>query len=301
MNVMKRVAVVMGGTSNEREVSLKSGAAVVEGLKEAGFDVVPVVLSEDRIESLPQGVEVVFLALHGGYGENGGAQADLDALGMPYTGPGAAASRITIDKIATKRVLDAAGVPTAPYEVLPRGVDACALPLPVVVKPPRDGSSVGISKVVEPGQWAAALKAARDVDPLGEVLVEAYIPGREWTVGVVGTQALPVVEIQAPNGWYGFTEKYTQGMTRYVFPENVEDAPLVAQCQLLALLAFQAVGCRGVSRIDFRVTPEGQPYVLEINTIPGFTATSLLPKAAAKKGLSFSALCATLVNFAACD
>lgn len=301
MNVMKRVAVVMGGTSNEREVSLKSGAAVVEGLKEAGFDVVPVVLSEDRIEALPQGVDVVFLALHGGYGENGGVQADLDALGMPYTGPGAAASRITIDKIATKRVLDAAGVPTAPYEVLPRGVEVSALPLPVVVKPPRDGSSVGISKVAEPGQWAAALKAARDVDPLGEVLVEAYIPGREWTMGVVGTQALPVVEIQAPNGWYGFTEKYTQGMTRYVFPENVEDAPLAAQCQLLALLAFQAVGCRGVSRIDFRVTPEGQPFVLEINTIPGFTATSLLPKAAAKKGLSFSALCATLVNFAACD
>ena len=301
MNVMKRVAVVMGGTSNEREVSLKSGAAVVEGLKEAGFDVVPVVLDADRIEALPTGVEAVFVALHGGYGENGGVQADLDKLGVPYTGPGAAASRITIDKIATKRVLDEAGVPTAPYEVLPRGVETTTLPLPVVVKPPRDGSSVGISKVTEAGQWAAALKAAREVDPQGEVLVEAYIPGREWTVGVVGGQALPVVEIQAPNGWYGFTEKYTKGVTRYVFPEGVEEAPLVAQCQILALLAFQAVGCRGVSRVDFRVTPEGQPYVLEINTIPGFTATSLLPKAAAKMGLSFSALCAKLLTFAACD
>jgi len=297
---MKRVAVLMGGTSSESEVSLRSGAAVVEGLKQAGFDVVPVVLTEDRVESLPAGVEAVFIALHGGYGENGGVQADLDRLGVPYTGPGAAASRITIDKIATKRVLEAAGVPTAPYEVLPRGRDTTALPLPVVVKPPRDGSSVGISKVTEPGQWAAALKMAREADPQGEVLVEAYIPGREWTVGVIAGEALPVVEILAPNGWYGYTEKYTKGMTQYVFPESLDDAPLVAQCQVLALLSFQAVGCRGVSRIDFRVSPKGQPYVLEINTVPGFTATSLLPKAAAKKGLSFSALCARLLEHAAC-
>lgn len=297
---MKRVAVVMGGTSNEREVSLRSGAAVVEGLLEAGFDAVPVVLEEDRIEALPEGVEAVFLALHGGYGENGGAQADLDRLGVPYTGPGAAASRITIDKIATKRVLEAAGVPTAPFEVLPRGAERTSLALPVVVKPPRDGSSVGISKVTEPGQWAAALKAAREIDAQGEVLVEAYIPGREWTVGVVGGEALPVVEILAPDGWYGFTEKYTKGLTRYVFPEGAEDAPLVASCQVLALLAFEAAGCRGVSRVDFRVTPDGKPYVLEINTIPGFTATSLLPKAAAKKGIAFSALCALLLEHAAC-
>ena len=290
----------MGGTSSEREVSLRSGAAAVEGLKEAGYDVVPVVLDENRIDRLPAGVEAVFLALHGGYGENGGVQADLDKLGVPYTGPGAAASRITIDKIATKRVLEAAGVPTAPYEVLPRGKNETKLPLPVVVKPPRDGSSVGISRVAERGQWAAALKAARDVDPQGEVLVEAYIPGREWTVGVVGKQALPVIEIQAPNGWYGYTEKYTKGMTRYVFPESAEDAPLVAQCQILALLAFQAAGCRGMSRVDFRVTPDGRPYVLEINTIPGFTATSLLPKAAAKAGMSFSQLCAKLLESAAC-
>jgi len=298
---MKRVAVLMGGTSSEREVSLRSGAAVVEGLKEAGFDAVPVVLDKNVVERLPDGTDAVFIALHGGYGENGGVQADLDRLGVPYTGPGAAASRITIDKIATKRVLEAAGVPTAPYEVLERGDDRLTLPLPVVVKPPRDGSSVGISKVAEPGQWPEALKAARAADPKGEVLVEAFIPGREWTVGVIGGEALPVVEIRAPNGWYGYTEKYTKGVTQYVFPESAEDAPLVAQCQVLALLAFQATGCRGVSRIDFRVTPDGKPYVLEINTVPGFTATSLLPKAAAKKGLSFSALCVRLLEHAACN
>jgi len=298
---MKRVAVLMGGTSSERDVSIRSGTAVVSALLAEGVEALPVVLDANRIDALPKGVTDVFLALHGGYGENGGVQADLDKLGVPYTGPGAAASRITIDKIATKRILEKAGIPTAAYEVLTRGKDATSLPLPVVVKPPRDGSSVGISKVTEPGQWAAALKTAREADPRGEVLVEAYIPGREWTVGILGDEALPVVEIQAPNGWYGYTEKYTKGMTNYVFPESEADKPLVAQCQLLALLAFKAVGCRGVSRVDFRVTPEGQPYVLEINTIPGFTATSLLPKAAAKKGMSFGALCVRLLDFAACD
>jgi len=291
----------MGGTSSERDVSIRSGTAVVSALLAEGVEALPVVLDANRIDALPKGVTDVFLALHGGYGENGGVQADLDKLGVPYTGPGAAASRITIDKIATKRILEKAGIPTAAYEVLTRGKDATSLPLPVVVKPPRDGSSVGISKVTEPGQWAAALKTAREADPRGEVLVEAYIPGREWTVGILGDEALPVVEIQAPNGWYGYTEKYTKGMTNYVFPESEADKPLVAQCQLLALLAFKAVGCRGVSRVDFRVTPEGQPYVLEINTIPGFTATSLLPKAAAKKGMSFGALCVRLLDFAACD
>lgn len=296
---MKRVAVVMGGVSNEREVSLKSGTAIVEGLKGAGFDVMPVVLDAERIGPLPDGVEAVFIALHGGYGENGGIQEDLDKLGIPYTGPGAVVSRVTIDKVATKRVLEQAGVPTPPYEVLPRGIETTSLPLPVVVKPPRDGSSVGISKVTEPGQWKAALETARALDPQGEVLAEAYIPGREWTVGVVGGEALPVVEIQAPEGWYGFEEKYVKSDTRYVFPESLEDAPLVAQCQMLALVAFEAAGCRGVSRVDFRVTPEGEPYVLEINTVPGFTATSLLPKAAAKAGLTFSGLCAKLLTHAA--
>jgi D-alanine-D-alanine ligase len=296
---MKRIAVVMGGTSSEREVSLRSGVAVIGGLNEAGFDAVPVVLDADRIEGLPAGTEAVFIALHGGYGENGGVQADLDRLGVPYTGPGAAASRVAIDKIATKRALEKAGVPTPPYEVLPRGAETATLPLPVVVKPPRDGSSVGISKVARPDEWAAALEAARAVDPRGEVLVEAYIPGREWTVGVVDGQALPVVEIRAPQGWYGFQEKYTQGMTEYVFPESEGDVPLVAKCQVLALVAFEAVGCRGVSRVDFRVTPEGEPYALEINTVPGFTATSLLPKAAARAGLTFSGLCAKLLACAA--
>lgn len=298
---MKKVAVLMGGTSSEREVSLRSGAAVVKGLQEAGFEVVPVTLNENTLAGLPADVDVAFLALHGGYGENGGVQADLDARGIPYTGPGAASSRITMDKIATKRVLDAAGIATAPYEVLPAGKDETTIALPLVVKPPRDGSSVGVSKVTEWAQWPEALALARKADPKGEALVEQYILGREWTVSVVGGEALPVVEICAAGGWYGFAEKYTAGTTRYLFPEAEEDKALLARCQEMALAAMKAVGGRGVSRVDFRVSPEGNPYVLELNTIPGFTATSLLPKAAARAGMNFSALCARLVELAACN
>lgn len=297
---MKKIAVLMGGTSSERDVSLRSGTAVVKGLKEAGYIVVPVVLDQNSLESLPRDVDAVFIALHGGYGENGGVQADLDRLGLPYTGPGAASSKIAMDKIATKRVLDEAGIPTARYEVLSKDQNTTSMPLPLVVKPPRDGSSVGVSKVTDWSQWEKALQSARDADPNGEVLVEQYIPGREWAVSVLGETALPVVEIQAANGWYGFAEKYTAGTTQYVFPESKEDGALIALCQKLAVAAIQAVGCRGVSRVDFRVSPEGNPYVLEINTIPGFTATSLLPKAAAKVGMTFSQLCGRLIESAAC-
>lgn len=298
---MKRVAVLMGGTSNEREVSLRSGGAVVSALQAEGFEAIPVILNKDNLDELPRDIESVFLALHGGYGENGGVQYDLDQLNIPYTGPGVAASRLAMDKIATKRCLDAAHLPTPPYEVLTAETTNTSIPLPVVVKPPRDGSSVGISKVSEPSQWIVALAEARRVDPLGEVLVEQYIPGREWTVGVVGGKALPVVEIRAPNGWYGFKEKYTMGMTQYLFPEDEPgvDVALLTTCQTLAVKAFHALGCRGVSRIDFRVTPEGQPFILEVNTLPGLTATSLLPKAAARAGESFGALCVHLLKLAA--
>ncbi|MEI7945669.1 MAG: D-alanine--D-alanine ligase [bacterium] len=296
---MKRVAVLMGGTSNERDVSLRSGGAVVRALQAEGLEVVPVVLECDSIESLPRDIDAVFLALHGGYGENGGVQQDLDQLSIPYTGPGAAASRIAMDKIATKKCLEAAKLPTPPYDVLTAQMTCTMLQLPVVVKPPRDGSSVGISKVTEPSHWNDALAAARAIDPDGEVLVEQYIPGREWTVSVIGGVALPVVEICAPNGWYGFTEKYTQGMTQYLFPEGAENATLILTCQKLAVQAFHAIGCRGVSRVDFRITPEGNPFILEINTLPGLTATSLLPKAAARAGESFGALCLHLLKLAA--
>jgi D-alanine-D-alanine ligase len=297
----RNVGVLMGGCSSEREISLTSGRAVVEGLREAGYLVTPVILDQESVTGRLGGLEAVFIALHGGYGENGGVQADLDALRMPYTGSGAAASRTAMCKIATKKLLVKAGIPTAGYEVLSKGMDCTRLPLPVVVKPPRDGSSVGISCVRSPADWPAALAEARSHDAAGEVLVETYLPGREWTVGVVGEEAFPVIEIQPPNGWYDFKAKYTKGASQYVFPEGAEFDALTKKCRDLALAAFRAVGCRGLGRVDFRVLPDGRPFVLEINTIPGFTPTSLLPKAAARAGIAFPHLCDRIQSLARCD
>jgi len=296
---MKRIAVLMGGTSNEREVSLKSGSAVAAALEESGCEVIPVVLEMDSVESLPSDVDAVFIALHGGYGENGGVQADLDRLGVPYTGPGSAASRLAMDKVETKNLLKQAEIPTAPWEVLKVGDSLKELSLPVVVKPPREGSSVGLSKVVEAGELGNALEAACSEDPQGEALVESFIPGREWTVGIIGGEALPVVEIIAPGGWYGFEEKYTKGMTNFAFPDPEKEGELIAKAQCYALLAYETLGCRGVSRVDFRVTAEGELSVLEVNTIPGMTSTSLLPRAAGKAGINFSNLCLKLIELAA--
>ena len=296
-----KVGVLMGGCSSEREISLTSGRAVVEGLREAGYQVAPVILDQESVAGRLDGLDAVFIALHGGYGENGGVQADLDALRMPYTGSGAQASRTAMCKIATKKLLVKAGIPTADYEVLPRGATQTCLPLPVVVKPPRDGSSVGISRVLSPADWPTALAEARSHDAAGEVLVETYLPGREWTVGIVGEEAFPVIEIQPPNGWYDFKAKYTKGVSQYFFPEGPEFDALTRNCRDMALTAFQVVGCRGLGRVDFRVLPDGRSFVLEINTIPGFTPTSLLPKAAARAGNSFPRLCDRILGMACCD
>lgn len=299
MSRYHRVAVLMGGASSERDVSLRSGQAVVKGLLDAGYDATPVVLARAALEGVPAGTEAVFLALHGGYGEDGGVQADLDRLGLPYTGSGAAASRLAMDKVATKRRLEMCGVPTPEYEVLAAGESAARLTPPLVVKPPRDGSSVGVSLVRHADEWPAALAQARTFDK--EVLVERYIEGREWTVGVVGDEALPAVEIRAAGGWYGFEAKYVDKTTVYCFPDDPADRATLARASALALDTFRALGARGLGRVDFRVTEDGRLFVLELNSLPGFTASSLLPKAAARAGLSFSALCARVMELACCD
>lgn len=308
MQIFKKIAVLMGGTSNEREVSLVSGKNVAEALASLGtYEVVPVVLDADNLDALPGDVDACYITLHGGWGENGGVQAALDARGIPYTGPGAASSRITMDKIETKKALDQAGVPNAPWCVV-GAADAdlkeneLPLPLPVVVKAPRDGSSVGVYCVKTFGQWHDAVCKAVEIDRAkfggaGEALVEAFIPGREMTVGVLGRQVLPVVEICAPGGWYGYEEKYNSNETRYPFPTDA----FLPEMQRLALAAFDATQCRGVTRVDFRVTPEGQMFVLELNTSPGMTGHSLVPKAAAQIGLSFSELCDRVLKAATHD
>lgn len=303
------VAVLMGGTSNERDVSLNSGRNVVEALQSLGkYDVIPTILETDSLDALPAKVDACYIALHGGWGESGGVQAALDARGIPYTGPGAKASRLAMDKIATKRVLDAAGIPNAtPWTVVTDPAAPCPIPLPCVVKPPMDGSTVGISRVRTPEEWPSALALALQTDAalrarLGlstpsEALAEAFIPGREMTVGIVGREVLPVVEICAPGGWYGYEEKYQSEETRYPFPTDA----FLPEMQRLALAAYDATGCRGVTRVDFRITPEGNLYVLELNTSPGMTGHSLVPKAAAHAGIDFGPLCDRILSLAAHD
>ena len=290
---MKKIAVLMGGKSSEREVSLASGRNVAEALASLGkYEVVPVDLKEENLDALPDGVDAVYIALHGGWGENGGVQAALNARAIPYTGPGVHASQVAMDKVRTKTILERAAVPTAPWALADREAEASPLPLPVVVKPPRDGSSVGISKVTDAAGWRKALDAAFACasmqGPDDTVLVEAFVPGREFTVAVVDGKAWPVIEIVAKGGWYGYAEKYDSDETRYPF---LEDAGLAAELQALAVKAYRAVGCRGVTRVDFRVSPSGGCFVLELNTSPGFTSHSLVPKAGIKTGLTFAQVC----------
>lgn len=297
---MKKIAVLMGGTSSEREVSLQSGKNVAEALASLGkYEVVPVVLDSDDLGAMPRDVDAAYIALHGGWGENGGVQSALDALKIPYTGPGALASRIAMDKIKTKMVLEMKGVPTAAWSLASPGDEKSPLPLPVVVKPPCDGSSVGISKVSTPEAWGPALDAAlAAMKKSGEVLVEEFIPGRELTVGVIDGEPLPVIEIVAKGGWYGYHEKYESEETRYPF---LEDGELSEKLKKTAVDAFNAVGCRGVTRVDFRVSPLGRCYVLELNTSPGFTAHSLVPKAGMKTGLTFAGVCERILSCARHD
>jgi len=311
---MKKIAVLMGGKSNEREVSLVSGKNVFEALKSLGkYEVIPVDLTEDNLDAMPKDVDAAYIALHGGWGESGGVQAALNALNIPYTGPGAKSSEVAMDKVKTKMVLEMKGVPTAAWSLASPGTGRSPLPLPVVVKPPCDGSSVGISKVSKEDDWLPALRAAEAAmkEP-GNVLVEEFIPGREFTVAVVDGEAWPVIEIVAKGGWYGYEEKYNSEETRYPF--LVEEGPgteareardarreLSRKLQDLAVKAYRAVGCRGVTRVDFRVSPLGRCYVLELNTSPGFTSHSLVPKAGMRTGLTFAEVCDRILSSAACD
>lgn len=299
----------MGGRSSEREVSLQSGRNVAEALASLGkYEVVPVDVTDDTLAALPRDVDAAYIALHGGWGENGGVQAALDALKIPYTGPGVQASQIAMDKVKTKMVLEMKNVPTAKWSLASPDTEKPPLPLPVVVKPPCDGSSVGISKVSTESDWPkardlafSAIASSSQVLKTSEpptVLVEEFIPGREFTVAVVDGKAWPVIEIVAKDGWYGYEEKYTSNETRYPF---LEDGELSSRMQKIAVDAYQAVGCRGVTRVDFRVSPLGRCYVLELNTSPGFTAHSLVPKAGIKTGLTFAGVCDRILQSADYD
>lgn len=280
------VVVLKGGFSEEREVSLASGAAIAGGLRAAGYEVTEVDVTSPGFV-LPEGCSAVFIALHGTYGEDGGVQQRLDDLGVPYTGSGVEASRRAFDKLLSEQCLREAGIPVPASEVCRRG-DCPALNLPVVVKPPRQGSSVGCSLVFDAAALQPALDEAWRYDD--EALVQQYIPGREFTVGVIGDDVLPVVEIIPESGWYDYAAKYRAGTTRYQVPAQLDEASSQRMAEF-TVRTFQALGARGFGRVDFRMTPEQEMYVLELNTIPGFTASSLLPKAAAAAGIDFPQLC----------
>lgn len=283
----------MGGPSSEREVSLRSGRAVAQGLRAAGYDVCEIVL-EDREVNIPAGIDAVFIALHGEFGEDGGVQALLRERGIPYTGAGPEASRRCFDKIETKRVLMREGIPTARYEVLRVG-ERPSLRAPLVVKPARQGSSIGVHRVFTEQELLPALTDAWRYDR--EILVEEYISGSELTAGIVGDTLLPVIEVRAPEDFYNFDAKYTKGKTEYLVPAPIPETT-ARNCQDLAWRTFEALGCRDLARVDFRMDRQGHLFVLELNNIPGFTETSLLPKAAKAAGIEFPELCARIMNMA---
>ena len=288
---------MLGGPSAEREVSLCSGAGVVKALRSLGHSVVEMdPKTPDWI--LPPDTEVVCLApLHGTYGEDGTVQRQLDELGVPYTGCDAQSSRIAFDKLLTKQSFMEARVPTARFVVVD-SADA-AFPKnfapPLVVKPARQGSSVGLQFVERVEDWPGALAESLKFD--SEVLAEEKIAGRETTVGILGGKILPVVEVRPKTGGYDYRNKYTVGATEYFCPADFS-AATTKRIQDAALGAFAAVGGRDYARVDVMVRTDGSPVVLEVNTLPGMTETSLLPKAAAAAGINYAELCQRMIELA---
>jgi len=280
------LVVLMGGPGSESAVSLRSGTAVARAFRDGGYRVTELeVHGPDFV--LPEDTGLCLNMIHGTFGEDGQLQALLDARGVPYTGEGAAASRIAFDKLASKKLFDAAGVPTPHWEILLPGARP-TLPLPLVVKAPREGSSVGVHLVREESALEAALAGCAALDR--EILVEELVEGRELTVGIIGDRALAVVEIRPHEGFYDYAHKYTKGASDYFCPAPLDDET-TRRVQETALAAHRALGLEVYSRVDILRRPDGSLFVLEANTIPGMTETSLLPKAAAAAGLGFLGLC----------
>ena len=303
---MTRVAVLFGGISAEREVSLSSGKQVIAALREAGFEVTPIEVGPDlhaTIAALTPKPDVVFNALHGRFGEDGAIQGVLDWLDIPYTHSGVRASALAMDKAAAKAIFAAAGLPVAPggiYDVASL-VDADPMKLPYVIKPLNEGSSVGVEIMREGDNRRAAVASTWRFG--STAMVEEFIPGRELTVGVMGDRALAVTEIIASQAFYDYESKYADGGSRHVVPAQIH--PLAAaEAMRIALAAHKALGCAGASRSDFRyddtTSEPGRLVLLEVNTQPGLTPTSLLPEQAASLGIDFPSLCRWMVEHAAC-
>jgi len=288
-----KVAVLYGGASTEREVSLASGAAVLAALKRRGIDATGVDPRDEELSGLVRrGFDRVFIVLHGPGGEDGSLQGALELLGLPYTGSGVMGSALGMDKLRTKRLAAAVGVATADSVVL-RTVGDCAialerLGLPMIVKPATQGSSVGMTKVTKAEELEPAYRAAAALDD--SVFAEKWITGAEYTVAVLHRRVLPAIRIEVPNGFYDYEAKYKRNDNKYHIPAGLS-AQAEAHMASLALATFDAVGAEGWGRVDFMADQTGRPLLLEINTVPGMTDHSLVPKAAAAAGIDFEELC----------
>ncbi len=301
---MKRVAVLCGGDSREREVSLRSGKAVADALNEAGFyaDMIDLLRLEevDRVK----GYDGAFIAMHGDWGEDGRLQARLSEMGIPYTGSGPHACALAMDKWEAQKIFAQAGIPVPKSVFLPKNYDDVVREIGrnIVVKPCAGGSTVGVTIIPEltPQNLNDAVSLARE-SYAGEVIAEEYIPGHEitcavWENGGV-TEALPVIEIKPHEGYYDYANKYTKGATEYICPAEIDDET-AKRIGDYAVKAHNALGCRAYSRADFRLSPEGEAYILEVNTAPGMTATSLVPKAAKARGISMAEFVKAIMNMA---
>ncbi len=290
----KTIGVLMGGLSAEREVSLRTGKAVLNALLESGYLAVAIDAGRDLPARLVQErIEVAFIALHGRFGEDGTVQGLLELLGIPYTGSGVLASSVAMDKVTTKKLLRYHQLSTPDFRIYRRGEDLELLlngchNFPLVVKPAREGSTIGISIVRDRDELAAGIAAALRHDEL--ILIEEFIAGAEVTVGVLAGEALPIIQVVPKGGFYDYHAKYTVGQTEYLLPAPLDGA-LQDRLRDAAVAAYRAIGCDGAARIDFMVREqEGEFFCLEVNTIPGMTETSLLPKAARHAGISFGEL-----------
>ena len=309
-----KIGVLMGGQSAEREISLLTGAEIYQALVSKGYDCVKIDVDKDiAVRLRDEKPDVAFLALHGKHGEDGTMQGLLEIIGIPYTGSGVLASALAMDKIAAKKMLLAEGLPTPDYALVEKervlagspetaGELIAKLGLPLVVKPPRQGSSIGMSIVNREDQLLSALNQALQYDP-SVVLAETFIDGKEIHAAVLGGKeplALPLIEVDTVSGVYDYEAKYTEGMSSHTIPPRLPE-DLQAKIKSLAARVFQSFGCRGLARVDFRVDRQGRPFVLEINTIPGMTRVSLCPDAARAAGIEFPELVERMVKLAAHD
>ncbi len=297
----KKIGVLMGGTSAEREISLSTGKAILQVLKRKGLKAIPIDVGKNIAERLfREKIDLAFIALHGRGGEDGTIQGLLELLGVPYTGSGVLASALALNKVQAKKVFKFHGLPVPKFRVLKKGnlesrIQNPRFSLPLVIKPAREGSTIGLSIVHNRKDiWKAMEKAFR-YD--GEIILEEYIEGKEVTVGIVGDEALPVIEIRPKDTFYTYEAKYIKGLTDFIIPARLPKR-VYFQVQEIALSAYHALGCRHFARVDMIVNKKNKPYLLEVNTIPGMTATSLLPQAAAKKGIGFDDLVLKILKLA---